>query len=187
MPKILLTPVAPNLRWQKTRKNLCCTTFDLIGLLPTNHMLAYSIMAYRRLQGNSRYQQYKNNSTQNIGNFIVGKWLYKKWQNSANFRRIWYSNLETGRYGPKSGVSRIIRESWQHCFWGQIPPCLSSPIIFGTSNNMLCVESLSLVISSLCISSEKSSFLWKYTSQALFIQLNHKGPKQYFWVHFDLI
>ena len=25
-----------------------------IGLLPTNHTLAYSIMAYRRLQGNSR-------------------------------------------------------------------------------------------------------------------------------------
>ena len=25
------------------------------------------------------------------------------------------SNLETGTYGPKSGVSRIIQESWQHC------------------------------------------------------------------------
>ena len=41
----------------------------------------------------------------------------------------------------------------------------------------LSVESLSLVISSLCISREKSSFRWKYTSLALFIQLNHKGPE----------
>ena len=41
--------------------------------------------------------------------------LYKKWQNSAIIQGISYSNLETGRYGPKSGVSRIIRESWQHC------------------------------------------------------------------------
>ena len=24
------------------------------------------------------------------------------------------SNLETGRYGPKSGISRIILESWKH-------------------------------------------------------------------------
>ena len=34
---------------------------------------------------------------------------------SVNIREISYSNLETGRYGPKSGVSWIIRESWQHC------------------------------------------------------------------------
>ena len=57
--------------------------------------------------------------------------------------------METGRYGPKSGVSQNIWESWQHCFWGRIPPCLSSPMIFGTSDNVLCVKSLSLVISSL--------------------------------------
>ena len=35
---------------QNARKRCCCTTFDLIGLLPTNHIIAYSIMAYRRLQ-----------------------------------------------------------------------------------------------------------------------------------------
>ena len=29
-------------------------------------------------------------------------------------REISDSNLETGRYGSKSGVSQIIRESWQH-------------------------------------------------------------------------
>ena len=26
-------------------------------------------------------------------------------------------NLETWIYGPKSGVSWIIQESWQHCMW----------------------------------------------------------------------
>ena len=39
---------------QNARKRCCCTTFDLIGLLHTNHIIAYSIMAYRRLQGNAR-------------------------------------------------------------------------------------------------------------------------------------
>ena len=38
-------------------------------------------------------------------------------ENFGNYiREISYPNLETGRYTPKSGVSRIIRESWQHCF-----------------------------------------------------------------------
>ena len=37
--------------------------------------------------------------------------VYKKWQTSAVIREILDSNLETGRYGPESGVSRIIRES----------------------------------------------------------------------------
>ena len=34
---------------------------------------------------------------------------------SAIIQEISYSNLETGRCGPKPGVSRIIRENWQHC------------------------------------------------------------------------
>ena len=37
--------------------------------------------------------------------------LYNILQNSAIIREISYSNLETGRYSPKSGVSQIIRES----------------------------------------------------------------------------
>ena len=40
--------------------------------------------------------------------------VYNKWQPSAIIREISDSNLETGRYGPKSGASRIIRESWLH-------------------------------------------------------------------------
>ena len=37
--------------------------------------------------------------------------VYKKWQTLVIIREISDSNLETGRYGSKSGVSRIIRES----------------------------------------------------------------------------
>ena len=39
--------------------------------------------------------------------------IYKKEQTSAIIREISDSNLETGRNSLKSGVSRIIRESWQ--------------------------------------------------------------------------
>ena len=38
-----------------------------------------------------------------------------KWQTEAIIAEISYSNLETVRYSPKSEVSQIIRESWQHC------------------------------------------------------------------------
>ena len=41
--------------------------------------------------------------------------IYKKWQTSAIIREISDSNLDTGRNGLKSGVSRIIRESWRPC------------------------------------------------------------------------
>ena len=56
-------------------------------------------------------------TTQNIWNFIPESLVYKKWQTSAIIGEILDSNLimETGRYGGKSAVSRIIRESWQPC------------------------------------------------------------------------
>ena len=50
----------------------------------------------------------------NVWNFMVIKW---RLQEIATWVIIWEisdSNLETGRYGPKSGVTLIIRESWQH-------------------------------------------------------------------------
>ena len=49
---------------------------------------------------------------QNIWNFMVGN---SSLQEIATLVIIWEisdSNLETGRYSPKSGVSQIIRESW---------------------------------------------------------------------------
>ena len=55
---------------------------------------------------------------QNSLNFIVRKSsLQKKWQTLAIIQEIWYlyTNLDTGGYGPKSGVSRIFQESCQHC------------------------------------------------------------------------
>ena len=54
-------------------------------------------------------------TTQNIWNFIPESLVYKKWQTSEIFQEISDSNLETGKYGPKSGDSRIIWERWQHC------------------------------------------------------------------------
>ena len=37
--------------------------------------------------------------------------VYKKWQTAAMIREIFNSNMETGRNGPESGVSQIVRES----------------------------------------------------------------------------
>ena len=48
--------------------------------------------------------------------FRVGEsWVYKKWQTAAMIREIFNSNTDTGRNGPESGVSQIVRKSWQHC------------------------------------------------------------------------
>ena len=44
--------------------------------------------------------------------FVGKSSLLKKWQNSVIIGGILYFvNLETGKYGPKSGVFPIIRES----------------------------------------------------------------------------
>ena len=43
--------------------------------------------------------------------FIVGKSSLQEIANFAIIREIPDINLETGRYGSKSGVSQIIRES----------------------------------------------------------------------------
>ena len=48
---------------------------------------------------------------QDIGNSLSESRIYKKWQTSVIIREISDSNLETGREGSKSGVSRIIRAS----------------------------------------------------------------------------
>ena len=54
--------------------------------------------------------------------------VYKKWQTLAIIREIFDSNLETRRYGPVTGVSRIIRESWQH--WLFVPTWKLSGIVW---------------------------------------------------------
>ena len=54
-------------------------------------------------------------TTQNIWKLMVGKSSVQEIATLAIIREISDSNLETGRYSPKSGVFRIIRESWQHC------------------------------------------------------------------------
>ena len=45
---------------------------------------------------------------QNIWNFVVGKSSLQEIATLAIIGEMSDSNLETGRYGPKSGVSRII-------------------------------------------------------------------------------
>ena len=76
-------------------------------------MLAYSIMDNNTGDYKETLDVNSTKITQRkiLEILLLESRLYKKWQNSAIFRRIVYSNLETGRYGPKSGVSRIIRES----------------------------------------------------------------------------
>ena len=63
---------------------------------------------------------------QNIWKFMIGKSSLQEIATLVIIREISDSNLETRRYSPKSGVSLIIRESWQHCCcdktWVQIYP-----------------------------------------------------------------
>ena len=54
-------------------------------------------------------------TTQNIWNFMVEKSSLQEIATLAIIQKISESNMETGKYGPKSGVSRIIWESWQQC------------------------------------------------------------------------
>ena len=51
----------------------------------------------------------------NISNFVVGKSSLQEIVPLAILLEISDSNLETGRYGQKSGASQFILESWQHC------------------------------------------------------------------------
>ena len=111
-----LTPVITNLWWHKMREKdvVGIVTFDLIGLLPTNHIIAYITMAYRRFLRKSLMLTAK--TMQNIWNFIVGKSSLQEMATLAIILEISDSNLESGRYRPKSGVSGIIQESWQLYF-----------------------------------------------------------------------
>ena len=103
-------------------KNAQKDVVDLIGLLPTNHILIlqwHTGVYEETFDVNIKIAQ----TTQNSWNFTVRKSsLLKTWQTSAIIWKNSYSNLDTGRYGPKSGVSRIIRKSRQHAWWEN---CLS--------------------------------------------------------------
>ena len=52
---------------------------------------------------------------QNIWHLMVGKSSLQEIATLAIIQEKTDSDLETGRYGPKSGVSWIMQESWQHC------------------------------------------------------------------------
>ena len=90
-------------------------TFDLIGLLPTNHIIPYITMAYGSLWGNSQCQQKNCSKNAKYLKFHCQKVEYTRNGKLAIIREISDSNLETGRNGSKSGVSWIIWENWQPC------------------------------------------------------------------------
>ena len=85
-------------------------TFDLlIGLLPTNQILLY----YNGIPDFTRKQsmltvKYKLKQCGIFEILLSVSWIYEKWQTSVIIQEISDSNLDSGRYGPKSGVS------WQH-------------------------------------------------------------------------
>ena len=73
----------------------------------------YIKMSYQSFLGNVQIRQ-------NGWNFIAwNSSLLKKWQTLVIIREISSSNLESKRYGPISGVSWLIQESWQHCVFVQ--------------------------------------------------------------------
>ena len=94
----------------------------LVYFLPITLLLQWHVRVYKEtFSVNIKIAQ----TMQNIWNSACEQrvWLFeilllesllKKWQTSGIIWEISYSNLETRRYGPKSGVSLIIQESWQH-------------------------------------------------------------------------
>ena len=57
----------------------------------------------------------RKSSLRQLPNFINYPGDYRHQKDTAQSLEITDINLETGRYGSKSGDSRIIRESWQPC------------------------------------------------------------------------
>ena len=113
--------------WKKLHKKdfVGIVTFDLINWL-TSHQPHYCLY-YLQWHTGVCEEMFDVNST--IAQTKQSIWkippsesrFYKKWQTMAIIREISDSNLETGRNGSKSGVSRIIRESWQPCVYSQTP------------------------------------------------------------------
>ena len=96
------------LPWHKVHKKdvVGIVAFDLIGLLPTNHIIAY----IKNVIIIPEFMRKCSNLISSLESRV-----YKKRQTLAIVWEISYSNLETGRYCLKSGVSQTIRKSWQHC------------------------------------------------------------------------
>ena len=100
---------------KKTREKdvVGIVTFDLIGLLRTNNIIAYNyyngIPEFVRKRSMLTMTWLKQHNIFEV--MLSESRFYKKWQTLVIIREILDSNLETGKNGSKSGVSRIIRES----------------------------------------------------------------------------
>ena len=89
-----------------------------------SHIIAYITVEYQKLWGNVMLTV--TQTRQNIWHFMVVKSSPQEIATLVIIREISDSNLETVRYGPKSGVSQIIQESWQRR-WSQ--RCLNFLVI----------------------------------------------------------
>ena len=107
-------------RWQVLATIIPST--DVIQLTLTLKMTTAQVVetsvTVKSVNNNSPIQVYVHPDDQTQPTFEIALTespIYKKLQTSAITRDISDSNLETGRSVSKSGVSRIIQESWQHC------------------------------------------------------------------------
>ena len=96
-------------------KDVVCIVFDPIGLLTTNHIIAYITMAgvyAETFDVNIKILQ----TMQNSWHFIVRKLSpLKKWQTLVIIQEISYSNWRTGEMVQNLESLWIILESWQLC------------------------------------------------------------------------
>ena len=90
-------------------------TFYPIGLLPTKYIITIIKLQNYGLQEFMRKQCKRVEIFNIVRKSGKLKWGYKM-ANWGDYRGDFIqSNLETVRYSPKSEVSQIIWESWQHC------------------------------------------------------------------------
>ena len=99
---------------KKNARKRCCWNCNIWPNWFTSHQ-SYCCLYYNglpeivRKRSMSTVKQVKQRKIFEIS--LSESRIYKKWQISPIIREISDSNLETGRNGSKSGVSRFIRES----------------------------------------------------------------------------
>ena len=111
-----LTPVITNLWWHKVREK------DVVGIVHLTWLVYFppiTLLLILQWHTGGFWEKVwcKQLKQCKIFEILLSEsQVYKKWQTSAIFLEISNSYLESGRYGPKSGISWIIRDSWQPCF-----------------------------------------------------------------------
>ena len=95
--KYSLSPITTNLRWHKTREKdvVEIATFDLIGLLPTNHIII--IISYNGLQEFMRKRCKRAEIFNIVRRSSQLKWGYKmaNWRLSRRFHTLMWRPWDT--------------------------------------------------------------------------------------------